>query len=91
MSRADNERFQVAVTKNVSPGMSFVTAIEHLVKAGFSCDDRSSAPAISCSRSRNSILPFSCIQRVASDDSAQSDPATLGRTGGVGEREGWVA
>jgi hypothetical protein len=42
MSRADNERFQVAVTKNVSPGMSFVTGNEHLVKAGFSRDDRTS-------------------------------------------------
>jgi hypothetical protein len=62
MSKADNERFQAVVAKNVSPGMSFVT--KHLVKAGFSCDDRSSAPAISCTRSRDSILPFSCIHRV---------------------------
>jgi hypothetical protein len=65
MSKADNERFQAVVAKNVSLGMPFVTAIGNLVKAGFSCDDRSSAPAVTCERSRDSILPFSCVQRVA--------------------------
>jgi len=65
MSPADNSRFQKVVAKNVSVGMPFVTAIEHLVKAGFSCDDRVRAPAVSCSRFRYSILPFSCIQRIA--------------------------
>jgi hypothetical protein len=48
MSTLDNERFRAVVAKNVLPGMSFVTGIEHLAKAGFSCDDRSSAPAVAC-------------------------------------------
>ena len=48
----------------MSVGMPFVTAIEHLVKAGFSCDDRVRAPAVSCDRLRYSILPFTCVQRV---------------------------
>jgi hypothetical protein len=64
MSKPDNERFQAVVAKNVSVGMPFVTAIEHLVKAGFSCDDRSAAPAVTCTRERMSLLPYACIQRV---------------------------
>jgi hypothetical protein len=64
MSPKDNAKFQAVVAKNVSVGMPFVTAIEHLVKAGFSCDDRVAAPAVSCDRLRYSILPFTCIQRV---------------------------
>jgi hypothetical protein len=64
MSKRDNERFQAVVAKNVSVGTSFVTAIEHLVKAGFSCDDRSSAPAVTCTRDRMSLLPYACFQRV---------------------------
>ena len=64
MSTRDNARFQAVVAKNVSPGMSFVTGIEHLVKAGFSCDDRVAAPTVSCTRDRQSLLPYACIQRV---------------------------
>jgi hypothetical protein len=64
MSKRDNERFQAVVAKNVSVGMPFVTAIERLVKAGFSCDDRSAAPAVTCTRDRMSLLPYTCIQRV---------------------------
>jgi hypothetical protein len=59
-----NARFQAVVAKNVSVGMPFVTGIEHLVKAGFSCDDRVSAPAVSCSRERQSLLPYVCVQGV---------------------------
>lgn len=64
MGPKDNARFQAVVAKKVSVGMPFVTAIEHLVKAGFSCDDRVRAPAVSCERDRYSVLPFTCIQRV---------------------------
>ena len=64
MSKADNERFQAVVAKNVSPGMSYIAALERLVKAGFSCDERSAAPAVNCSRMRDTVLLYSCIQRV---------------------------
>ena len=64
MSPADNAKFQAVVAKNVSVGTPFVTAIEHLVKAGFSCDQASSAPDVTCTRSSQSILPYSCVQRV---------------------------
>ena len=43
MSPADNARFKAVVAKNASVGMPFVTVIEHLVRAGFSCDDRVSS------------------------------------------------
>jgi hypothetical protein len=64
MSSAHNARFQKVVAKNARVGLPFVTAIEHLVKAGFSCDDRSSAPAVACTRDRMSLLPYACVQRV---------------------------
>jgi hypothetical protein len=64
MSPSDKTNFQAVVAKSVSPGMPFVTGIKHLVKAGFTCDDRGSAPAVTCTRMRQNILPYACIQRV---------------------------
>jgi hypothetical protein len=64
MSVKDNERFAASVARTVAPGMPFVAAIEKLVKAGFSCDDQSSAPLVSCTKNRQSILPYSCFERV---------------------------
>jgi hypothetical protein len=64
MSPSDNANFQAVVAKSVSPGMPLVTGIKHLVKAGFTCDDRGSVPAVACTRMRQSTLPYACIQRV---------------------------
>jgi hypothetical protein len=64
MSVKDNERFQALVARKVSPGMPFVAAIERLVKAGFTCDDRASAPLVTCSIDRQSLLPYACVERV---------------------------
>jgi hypothetical protein len=64
MGPSDNENFQAVVAKSVSPGMPLVAGIKHLAKAGFICDDRGSAPAVICTRMRQNILPFACIQRV---------------------------
>jgi len=64
MSPPDNTNFQAVVAKSVSPGMPFVTGIKHLAKAGFICDDRGSAPAVTCTRMRQNTLPYACIQRV---------------------------
>lgn len=64
MGPKDNARFQALVEKNVSPGMPLADAEQHLKRAGFSCDDRVAAPDISCTRSRQSLLPYACIQRV---------------------------
>ena len=64
MGARDSERFQALVARKVSPGMPFVTAIKKLVKAGFSCDDRCSAPLVTCTLDRQSVLPYACIERV---------------------------
>jgi hypothetical protein len=64
MRPSDNAKFQAVVAKSVSPGMPFVAGIGHLVKAGFTCDNRGSAPAVTCTRMRQNILPYACIQRV---------------------------
>lgn len=75
MNRSDNAKFQAVVAKSVSPGMPFVSGLEHLVKAGFTCDDRGSAPAVTCTRMRQNILPYACIQRV--DLKTDSDRKTI--------------
>jgi hypothetical protein len=64
MSAKDNERFRAVVSRTVSPGMPFVSAIEKLAKAGFSCDDRTSAPLVTCTKDRQSLLPYACFERV---------------------------
>lgn len=64
MSAKDNERFRAVVSRTVYPGMPFVSAIEKLVKAGFTCDDRTSAPLVTCSKDRQSLLPYACFERV---------------------------
>jgi hypothetical protein len=75
MSPSDNANFQAVVAKSVSPGMPFVTGIKHLVKAGFTCDERGSAPAVPCTRMRQNTLPYACIQRV--DLKTDSDRKTI--------------
>jgi hypothetical protein len=75
MSPSDNANFQAVVAKSVSPGMPFVTGIKHLLKAGFTCDERGSAPAVTCTRMRQNILPYTCIQRV--DLTTDSDRKTI--------------
>jgi len=75
MSPSDNVDFQAVVAKSVSPGMPFVTGIKHLGKEGFSCDDRGSAPTVTCTRLRQNVLPYACIQRV--DLKTDSDRKTI--------------
>jgi hypothetical protein len=75
MSPSDNVKFQAVVAKNVAAGMPFVIGIKHLVQAGFTCDERGSAPAVTCTRMRQNILPYTCIQRV--DLKTDSDRKTI--------------
>jgi hypothetical protein len=58
------ERFVATVTAMVAPGLPLAQATERLAGAGFECDWRSSAPAITCTRTRQSLLPSTCIERV---------------------------
>ena len=75
MTPKDNARFQAVVARKVAPGMPLATAREHLVQAGFFCDDTSDAPDITCIRSRQSLLPYACVQRV--NLSTDSDRTTV--------------
>jgi hypothetical protein len=63
MSKDDNRSFQAYIGRTVTPGMPFVAAIQTLAREGFDCDERSSAPAIFCSRRREGFL-YTCMQAV---------------------------
>jgi hypothetical protein len=65
MSPSDNAKFQAVVAKNVWVGMPFVTAIQHLTKAGFYCQPTTLGTDALCNRVKFSLLPFSCVQRVS--------------------------
>lgn len=64
MSTEDNERFQTEIAKQVVVGMPLPVASQNLAKIGFSCDDKSAAPEITCTRIKDNILLYSCMQRV---------------------------
>jgi hypothetical protein len=70
MSPADNERFRALVARQVSVGMPLVAAEYHLGKLGFACDDGVAAPAISCSRLKDNVLLYSCVQEVTLETDA---------------------
>ena len=60
----NNERFSQDVRALVRPGMDIPLAINRLEGNGFECDPRSSAPAITCVKTRQGVLPYTCIERV---------------------------
>jgi hypothetical protein len=60
----DNQRFRSEIAENLSINMPLTVAKERLTQLGFSCDEQSSAPNITCTRTKQNILPYSCIQRV---------------------------
>ena len=64
MAPEDNRQLQREVIGQLGEGMSFVTAIERLTKLGFSCDDKSAAPAVTCTRAGGSGFIYSCLDRV---------------------------
>jgi hypothetical protein len=76
-SLRDNERFQALVARKVSPGMSFVAAIQTLAKAGFTCDDRISAKLVTCTLDRQSLLPYACLERVDLTTDSERHTITL--------------
>lgn len=63
MSADDNRVFRSEVAQNVAVNMSLSKATERLSSIGFLCDERTSAPQITCTRERNDLLE-SCVQRV---------------------------
>ena len=64
MGPEDNRRLRLEVGEQLSQGMSFVTSIERMTKLGFSCDDTSAAPAVTCTRYGGSGFIYSCLDRV---------------------------
>jgi len=72
MSPADNKRFQAVVAKNVSVGMAFDVALEHLAKAGFACDTQHYGSEALCRKRKYGFL-YTCEQHVqlAFDSSRQ--------------------
>jgi hypothetical protein len=60
----DNERFARHVDSLVRPGMTVAEARRRLEADGFSCDPRSVAGAVTCGKTRQSLLPYTCIERV---------------------------
>jgi hypothetical protein len=68
----DNERFVSHVHALVSPGMKVADAAHRLEADGFTCDARSMAGALTCTKTRQRLLPSTCIERV---NVAPPDPA----------------
>ncbi len=61
----------------VTAGMPIVEASARLRHEGFECDTRSSAPATTCTRDRQSILPYTCVERI--DFFPTEDKTTVAR------------
>lgn len=60
----NQERFSAYAVSAVSAGMPLEAATVRLQKDGFHCDPRSSAPATTCTRDRQSLLPYTCVERI---------------------------
>jgi len=76
MSPKANLRFLTDIAKTVSPGMPLSTAIQHLANDGFTCDNQLDVPDVTCTRSRQSVLPYTCIQRVNLSTDANRETVT---------------
>jgi hypothetical protein len=64
MGPEENRVLQLEIVGQLTDGMSFVTSIERLTKLGFSCDGKSAAPAVTCTRNGGSGFIYSCLDRV---------------------------
>ena len=58
------DRFAAYAGGIVQVGMPMAQAQQRLSAEGFSCGPRDFAPAVSCTRTRQSLLPYTCIERV---------------------------
>ncbi len=78
MGPEDNRRLQREVAGQLSERMNLSTAVERLTKLGFSCDDKSAAPAVTCTRDGGSGFIYSCLDRVnLSTDDARTAVARI--------------
>lgn len=64
MSSEDNQRLHHEISEQVTVDMKLSTAEKNLTKIGFSCDEVSAPPEITCTRTKDNIFLYSCLQRV---------------------------
>lgn len=60
----NQQRFAESAAETVQPGMPLAHATDRLSVAGFACDPRRASPAITCTRTRQNLLPYTCIERI---------------------------
>jgi len=60
----NDARFSAHVQSLVEVGMPFRTALLRLEGDGFDCDPRGGTNVLSCTKTRQGLLPYTCIERV---------------------------
>lgn len=60
----NNERFAGTMHALVKGGMPMTDAVARLKAEGFSCDPMLPMPSLTCSKTRQSMAPHTCIERV---------------------------
>ncbi len=64
MAPEDNARLRREVAGRLTDGMSLSASVDQLAQIGFACDDKSAAPALTCTRVRDRAIVYTCIHRV---------------------------
>lgn len=60
----DQARYNSFVLDTVRPGLPMAQAAGHLAEEGFHCSGATTAASLTCTRVRQSLYPFSCVERV---------------------------
>jgi hypothetical protein len=71
MSQKDQDNFRSHINQTITNDMSLVKAVELLAKDDFSCDDPGMSTKITCTRTKHSLLPYSCIHQVTLSTDAE--------------------
>jgi hypothetical protein len=72
----DNERFAGTMHAMVKGGMPMADAVARLKAEGFACSAMLPMPSLTCSKTRQSIAPYTCVERV--NLNAAPDPSRVG-------------
>lgn len=60
----NQERFTNYATETVPAGTAWNQAISRLAADGFRCEADGAVATVSCTRLRQSLLPYTCIERI---------------------------
>ncbi|MCS0660700.1 hypothetical protein [Massilia terrae] len=60
----NNERFAEHARSLVEPGIAMDAAIRQLEADGFSCSPAAPTPSRTCAKTRQRLLPSTCIERI---------------------------